>query len=393
MATGLGLVAAIVVAGAGVASATGDNTLAPLAMAGSKGVTGEYVIKVDKAANVADVASEAGVKASHKYGKVMPGFSAKLSAEQVAKLRENDHVTKVVQNYRVSLPPVQDAKKARKAKKPKKAAVGSWGIDRIDQQQLPLDDTYNATATGEGVTAFIIDTGISPDHPEFEGRASVGFDATDGDGIDCNGHGTHVAGTVGGATYGVAKKVTLVGVRVLDCNGSGTLEDVIEGMDWVAQNSEGPAVANMSLGGGQDETLNQAATSLAGSGVFLAVAAGNESSDACSTSPSSAEGVFTVAASDIDDNQAEFSNVGECVEAYAPGVDITSAWLDGGTNTISGTSMATPHVAGVGALYKQVNGDADSNAVNQAIIDSATPDVIKGASAGTPNRLLFTAGM
>jgi subtilisin family serine protease len=383
-------VAAIVVAGAGVAGATGDNTLAPLAMAGSKGVTGEYVVKVDKAANVAEVAKDAGVKASHKFGKVMPGFSAKLTAEQVAKLRENGHVTKVVQNYRVALPPVQEAKKS---KKKKAAAVGSWGIDRIDQKQLPLDDTYNATATGEGVTAFIIDTGIAADHPDFEGRASVGFDATGGDGVDCNGHGTHVAGTVGSATYGVAKKVNLVGVRVLDCNGSGTLEDVIEGMDWVAQNSEGPAVANMSLGGGQDQTLNQAATALAGSGVFLAVAAGNESADACSTSPASAEGVFTVAASDIEDNQAEFSNIGECVEAYAPGVDIVSTWLGGDTNTISGTSMATPHVAGVGALFKQANGDADSAQVNQFVVDNATPDVIKGASAGTPNRLLFTGGL
>lgn len=382
-----GLAAALVVVGGGVAGAAGNQDLAPLAMAGAKGISGEYVVKVDKASNVAEVAEEAGVKVTHKYGRVLPGFSAKLTPEQLETIRENEHVTEVVQNYRVQVPDIKKSKKA------KAAAVESWGLDRIDQQQLPLDDSYTTTATGEGVTAYIIDTGIQADHPDFEDRGTAAFDAVGGDGSDCHGHGTHVAGTVGGATYGVAKKVNLAGVRVLDCNGSGTLEDVIEGMDWVAQNAAKPAVANMSLGGGADQTLNEAATRLAESGVFLAVAAGNESSDACNRSPAGADGVLTVAASDDADNQAFFSNFGECVEVYAPGVDITSAWIGSGTNTISGTSMATPHVAGVGALYKSANGDTDSATLNQWIIDNATSDVIQNPTPGTPNKLLFTAGL
>ncbi|HEY0638151.1 MAG TPA: S8 family peptidase [Pseudonocardiaceae bacterium] len=221
----------------------------------------------------------------------------------------------------------------------------------------------------------------------------MAFDATGGDGVDCNGHGTHVASTVGGSAYGVAPGVSVYGVKVLDCAGSGTFEDVIAGMDWVAANARRPAVANMSLGGGADPTVNAAATALAGSGVFLAVAAGNESADACTRSPASADGVYTTAASAIDDTSASFTNTGTCVEGYAPGVDITAAWIGGGTNTISGTSMASPHVAGVGALHKSANGDTDSASLNSWIASHSAAGAISDAPPGTPGNVLQTAGL
>jgi subtilisin family serine protease len=215
------------------------------------------------------------------------------------------------------------------------------------------------------------------------------FDAFGGNGQDCHGHGTHVAGTIGGSTWGIAKNSLLRAVRVLNCSGSGATSGIIAGMNFVRTNGIRPAVANMSLGGGFSSSLNTAATNLANSGVFLAIAAGNSNANACNFSPASANGVMTVAASDRTDRKASFSNFGSCVEIYAPGVAIKSAWLNGGTNTISGTSMATPHVAGVAALWKS-NGDIATSTLNQNIINSATNGVILGNPSGTPNRLLFT---
>src|SRR5438477_2977973 len=270
-----------------------------------------------------------------------------------------------------------------------------WGLDRIDQQALPLSGAYTYTSDGAGVNAYIIDTGIWTLHPDFGGRADNVYDALTLDlvviGEDCNGHGTHVAGTVGGATFGVAKGVSLHGVRVLGCAGVGFTSDVIAGVDWVTANHQSLAVANMSLGGGSSTALNTAVTNLWNSGVFLAVAAGNDDADACNASPAGASGVFTVAASERTDAKASYSNWGTCVEAYAPGSAIKSTYLAGLTMTLSGTSMATPHVTGVAALYKAANGDQPSATVSSWIINNATTGAITGNPSGTPNRLLFKA--
>jgi len=263
-----------------------------------------------------------------------------------------------------------------------------WGLDRIDQGALPLSRTYTYTGTGAGVHAYIIDTGIWTLQPEFGGRANNVFDAYHATGEDCNGHGTHVAGTNGAATFGVAKAVSLHGVRVLSCAGIGLNSDVIAGVDWVSANHVNPAVANMSLGGGKSAALDQAVTNLWNSGVFLAVAAGNDNVDACTESPSGAPSVFTVAASEKTDAKASYSNWGTCVELYAPGSAIKSTYL-ATTMTLSGTSMATPHVVGVSALYKATFGDASSATVANWIITNSTAGVITGNVSGTPNRLLF----
>jgi subtilisin family serine protease len=243
------------------------------------------------------------------------------------------------------------------------------------------------------VRAYILDSGIQTNHPQFGNRALAMYDAFGGNGQDCNGHGTHVAGTIGGSTSGVAKGVMLRGVRVLDCNGSGSWSGIIAGVNWVASNHIKPAVANMSLGGGYSSAVNTAVTNLVNSGVFVAVAAGNSNANACNYSPASAPGTFTSAASDKFDTRASFSNYGGCVDGYAPGVGIQSTWIGSGTNTINGTSMASPHTAGVAALYKANYGDASASTIISWITANATANVINSNPAGTPNRLLYKGGL
>lgn len=341
----------------------------------SLGVPGEYIVTLKKGASISREAAQHGVTTKYRFGKVLNGFSAKLSSAQLARLRTDANVAAIEQDQVVRMTATQ-------------SNPPSWGLDRIDQVNRPLSQSYAYNSTGAGVTAYVIDTGIATSHPDFGGRAAVAYDALGGNGQDCQGHGTHVAGTVGGSSYGVAKGVQLRAVRVLNCSGSGTLSGVVDGMNWVASNHVKPAVANMSLGGGFSSSLNTAANNLAGSGVFLAVAAGNENTSACNRSPASAANVTSVAASDSSDARASFSNYGSCTHLYAPGVSITSAWLNGGTNTISGTSMASPHVAGVGALYKAANGDASFSTIRSWLTGNASSGVITGNRTGTPNLLL-----
>ena len=353
----------------------GRRTPAPVHAARGQGIDGAYIVVLNEGADPRSVAAITGVNPHFVYTAALNGFAADLNQGQLNALQHNPNVDYIDQDGVASIETTQSG--------------ATWGIDRIDQRNRPLSGTYTYTTTASNVTAYIIDTGIQASHPQFGGRASAVYDYAGGSGADCNGHGTHVAGTIGSSTYGVAKGVKLRGVRVLDCAGSGSYSAIIAGIDWVRLHATKPAVANMSLGGGFNSSLNTAATNLANSGVFLAVAAGNENQNACNVSPASASGTLTVAASTSTDAKASYSNWGGCVDVYAPGSSITSTWLNSGTNTISGTSMASPHAAGVAALYKGAFGDAASSTVVSWIINNATANVITGNPSGTPNRLLY----
>ncbi|MET9585366.1 S8 family serine peptidase [Streptomyces sp. NPDC006539] len=344
-------------------------------------VSGSYIVMLDQKADKAKLAKEYGGKLKRTYSSALNGFSANgLSQTEAKRLAADPAVSKVVQNKKFHIDATQDN-------------PPSWGLDRIDQTETAGDHAYTyPDSAGEGVTAYVIDTGVRVTHKEFEGRATSGFDAVDNDDSadDGNGHGTHVAGTIAGATFGVAKKAKIVAVRVLDDSGSGTTEQVVAGIDWVTAHHEGPSVANMSLGGGADPALDAAVQKAIASGVTFAVAAGNESADASEGSPARVPEAITVASSTVDDEQSSFSNYGSVVDIYAPGSDITSSWNDSddATNTISGTSMATPHVVGAAAVYLAGHPDAAPAEVATALTDGATPDAISNATEGTPNKLL-----
>jgi subtilisin family serine protease len=317
------------------------------------------------------------------YEHALRGFASKMTDEQARAMSNDEEVAYVQQNQVVMAFQSQ--------------SDAPWGLDRLDQRDLPLNKSYTYPGNGKGVHAYIIDTGIRISHSDFGGRASVGHDAmNDGkNGIDCNGHGTHVASTVGGNTYGVAKNVKLYAVRVLSCSGSGSTAGVIAGVDWVTNNHQKPAVANMSLGGGADRAMDDAVRRSVAAGITYVLAAGNDNADACGSSPARTPEAITVGATTNTDARASFSNFGQCVDVFGPGHQITAAWLnsDTETKTISGTSMASPHVAGVAALYLERRPEASPNEVAKALMDGSTPDKVGSPGLCSPNKLAFTGFM
>jgi serine protease len=356
---------------------------------------GQYIVVLKD--NAARIASEARpnalvstvarqMAASHRmnvlksFDHALRGFVVNADDNALAKLLIDPRVAYVEEDSIMSIDATQTG--------------ATWGLDRVDQRNLPLNGTYVYNRTASGVHAYIIDTGVLGTHSQFSGRMGNGYTAiSDGRGTtDCNGHGTHVAGTVGGSTYGVAKGVTIHPVRVLGCNGSGTNSGVIAGMDWVAQNRVRPAVANMSLGGGFSQATNDAVQRMVNAGVTVVVAAGNSNANACNYSPASAGSAVTVGSTTSSDARSSFSNFGSCLDIFAPGSSITSAWYTSttATNTISGTSMASPHVAGAAALYLATNTGASPATVASALNSNSTANKVTSAGTGSPNRLLYT---
>jgi len=349
-------------------------------------IPGRYIVVykdsvADPDAESARTVRNAGGVRHHAYTRALKGFAATLSDAAVRSLRSNPDVAYIEQDQEVSINDVQDQ--------------ATWGLDRIDQADLPLDTQYHYNSKGEGVYAFIMDTGIRATHREFGGRVIAGYsNVADNRGTDdCSGHGTHVAGTVGGVTYGVAKRVTLVPVRILNCAGSGTVAGIIAGIDWViGQTAMRPAVANMSLGGGHSAAMNKAVANAVAARVTVVAAAGNENRDACTASPASEPAAITVGATTNADARSAFSNWGPCVDLFAPGSDITAAWIgnDNAINTISGTSMAAPLVTGVVALVSSTYTFASPLAITNFILANATVNRVKSAGTGSPNLLLYS---
>ena len=357
---------------------------------GADRIPGHYIVVLDdvaagqpgpasQARQVADVLVSAyGGKVNRVFSNALNGYAAEMTEDEALALSNDPRVQFVEEDGVMTASATQ--------------SNATWGLDRIDQRDRPLNGTYVYNWTGSGVRAYIIDTGIRTSHTQFGGRASNVYDAFGGNGQDCNGHGTHVAGTVGGSTYGVAKSAMLRGVRVLNCSGSGTTSGVIAGVDWVRANHIKPAVANMSLGGGASSSLDTAVNNAINAGVAFSIAAGNSNVDACTQSPARVAAAITVGSTTSSDARSSFSNWGTCLDIFAPGSSITSAWhtSDTATNTISGTSMASPHVCGVTALYLQAFPGSSPSTIRNAIVNNSTTGRLTSIGSGSPNRLLYS---
>ncbi len=382
-AVAIAVVALAMTPAAGVA-----QTPAPVTGTGQPGVIPDQYIVVMKGATTdsakertKDRARRRGGRINRDYQQALRGYAATLPPAALADVRNDPDVAYIEADAVVQASTTQ--------------SPAIWGLDRIDQASLPLSNSYTYEPTGSGVKAYVIDTGIRFGHQQYGGRAISGYDAIDGGSADdCNGHGTHVAGTIGGSTYGVAKAVSLVGVRVLGCNGSGSNSGVIAGVNWVTTDHQvgQSAVANMSLGGSASSALDTAVQNSIADGVTYAVAAGNESSNACNSSPGRAANALTVGATTSTDARASYSNYGTCLDLFAPGSGIMSSWYtsDTATASLNGTSMATPHVAGVAALYLQANTAAAPATVASALTASATANKVSNPGSGSPNRLLYS---
>jgi subtilisin family serine protease len=388
------LVAAAAVVAVGLTGEAAGATAAPVGTvleAGAAGAIGDsYIVVLKPGSSAAAEVTSSSVGLARRYGgavrrnylSAVRGFSATMTATAARRLAADPSVAYVEQDRLVHLSAVQ--------------SNPVWGTDRIDQRNLPLSKSYTS-GSAANVTAYVLDTGVRIGHSQFGGRAHNGWDFIDRDPVanDCNGHGTHVAGTIGGATYGVAKDVSIVGVRVLDCGGSGAYSQIIAGIDWITANAVKPAVANMSLGGPTSAALDDAVKRSIAAGVTYALAAGNDNANACKQSPARTRAAITVGATDSADARAPFSNHGSCLDIFAPGVRITSASRssDTGTATMSGTSMASPHVAGAAALVLGAWPTLSPAKVRDYLVAHATKGVVAGARTGSPNRLLYVDGI
>lgn len=390
---GFGLLVTIGMASAVIVSATpaqAEGTI--VGSSGADTIPNSYVVvfKDDTSGRVVSKARELGTRFGAAVGRTfdtaLRGFSATMTEQQARHLSTDPSVRFVERNKVVRLADVQQSP--------------PWGLDRIDQWNLPLNNTYKYSTTAQNVNVYVVDTGVRISHSDFGGRAHSGYDSidNDNDASDCNGHGTNVAGTIGGAHYGVAKAVQIYAVRVLDCDGNGSTASVVAGIDWVTKNAIKPAVVNMSLSGDIDDPLEAAVRNSVAAGITYAVAAGNgthddgKATDACGFSPARLSEVITVSATDRVDRRANFANYGSCVDIFAPGVDITSDGASGdtATSTFSGTSQATPHVAGAAALYLARNPSASPREVRDALLRAATSGTVLGAGSNSPNKLLYT---